>query len=177
MTQPEQLETVGEIRARARRDAAELLRTYWNGQLPVDPVSLARATGVSVFTSQLGEDTYGMIIGSGSTADIYVDQDQPFTRFRFTTAHELGHYIDHSTRGDTLGDAEGYVDKRSEAGRGSAPEIYANEFAASVLMPEAYISRDAKIVPSLFALAKKYNVSVSAMSWRLRHLGLVLEQG
>lgn len=177
MTQPNTNETVGDIRARAREDAAELLETYWDKGLPVDPVALARFAGTSVFTAQLGEDTYGMIVGSGATADIYVDRDQPFSRFRFTTAHELGHYIDHSTQGNELDKAEGYVDKRSDEGRGTAPEIYANEFAASVLMPEAEIRRDAKTHKSLFEMAKKYAVSVSAMSWRLRHLGIALGQG
>ena len=177
MTQQQPVETVGEIRQRARRDAAQLLESYWGEGLPVDPVTLARRAGASVFTAQLGEDTYGMIVGSGTTADIYVDKDQPFTRFRFTTAHELGHYIDHSLRGSGLAKAEGYVDKRSDKGRGTAPEIYANEFAASVLMPEEEIRRDAKTHESLFEMAKKYAVSVAAMSWRLRHLGIELGQG
>lgn len=177
MTQPNTNETVGEIRDRARKDAAKLLKTYWREGLPVDPVALARRAGTSVFTAQLGEDTYGMIVGAGTTADIYVDSDQPFTRFRFTTAHELGHYIDHSTRGIELNGAEGYLDKRSDEGRGTAPEIYANEFAASVLMPEDEIRHDAKTHESLFDMAKKYSVSVSAMSWRLRHLGITLGQG
>lgn len=171
-------ETIGDIRKRARRDADDVLRTYWPGmRIPVDPVALARRAGTSVFTAQLGDDDYGMIIGSGTSADIYVDRDQPYNRFRFTTAHELGHYIDHSTRGDNLASSEGYIDRRSEDGRGTAPEIYANEFAASVLMPEQKLREAVGAGMNLFQLASMFEVSTSAMSWRLHHLGLALQQG
>lgn len=165
-------ETVGQIRARARSNAEEILDQYWDGNLPVDPVALARMAGTSVFTAQLGDDVFGMIIGSGDSADIYLDQDQGMPRMRFTCAHELGHYVDHSMRGDTLVSSKGYVDKRSEEGRGTAPEIYANEFAASLLMPERNVQQDVKRGKSIAQMANTFQVSLSAMSWRLKHLGL-----
>lgn len=167
-------ETVGEIRNRARKNADAVLGQYWNGSLPVDPIQLARLAGTSVFSAQLGADTYGMIVGSGSSADIYVDVDQPLVRFRFTTAHELGHYIDHTVRGDRLPDSAGYLDRRSESGRGQPAEIYANEFAASLLMPEDRVRDFAESKHTLFEMADIFQVSVAAMSWRLHHLGISL---
>lgn len=169
------VETVGQIRERARRDASGVLGAFWDGNLPIDPVSMARAAGTSVFTAQLGNDVYGMIVGSGSSADIYVDVDQPPARFRFTTAHELGHYIDHTVRGESLGEAAGYVDQRSENGRGQPAEIYANEFAASLLMPEQKVGELTKQKKTIFEMAKSFEVSVSAMAWRLHRLGIELE--
>ena len=170
-------ETVGEIRTRARSNAKQMLEAYWKGDLPVDPVALSRAVGTDVFEAQLGTDTFGMIIGSASGADIYLDIDQAETRKRFTCAHELGHFVDHSIRGDVMGKGQGYLDRRSEEGRGTAEEIYANEFAASLLMPEAKVREFAASGFNIFDLAKFFSVSVSAMSWRLKHLGITLLNG
>lgn len=168
-------ETVGQIRERARSNARKVLETYWNGRLPVDPVELARAAGTDVFEAQLGTDTYGMIIGSVFGADIYLDIDQAETRKRFTCAHELGHFVDHSLRGDAMEKGKGYLDKRSDAGRGTAEEIYANEFAASILMPEPEVRAQVGKGFSVIDLANIFQVSFSAMSWRLKHLRLQLQ--
>ena len=68
--------TVGEVRAMARADAARVLSSYWDGVFPVNPVALARAAGASVFVAELGEDTYGMLVGDAAGQNIYVDRDQ-----------------------------------------------------------------------------------------------------
>lgn len=107
--------TVGEVRAMARADAARVLSSYWDGVFPVNPVALARAAGASVFVAELGEDTYGMLVGDAAGQNIYVDRDQPPSRRRFTVAHELGHlvcYID-----EPLPEGMMFVDARSDTGR------------------------------------------------------------
>ena len=73
-------ETVAEIRDRARRDAQAVLDLYWSEKpMPVDPVVVARDLGLSVFSAQLGDDVFGMLVGSKAGADMYLDKDQaPF---------------------------------------------------------------------------------------------------
>lgn len=166
------VKTYGDLRKYAREDADEILRTHWDGKLPVDPITISADVGPSVFAAQLGDDIYGMIIGSGNSADIYVDEDQAPARFRFTCAHELGHYVDRAINGNGLKPGEGYVDARSDEGRGNPDEVYANEFAASLLMPERKVRSFAKEKMSTIEMADHFDVSLSAMSWRLQHLGI-----
>lgn len=171
-----EIKTFGDLRKAARDDAKAVLDAYWDGSLPVDPVIIARAAGASVFSAQLGDDTFGMTITSSGGTNIYIDRDQPNNRFRFTTAHELGHYIDHSQNPSSTGSPLTYVDKRSDDGRGKPDEVYANEFAASLLMPAAEVTRLARKAETVFELAREFQVSVDAMTWRLRHLGVTLEK-
>lgn len=162
--------TIAQIRTAARRDAATVLRDYWAGDGKVDPVMLARRMGLSVFDAQLGDDTWGMIIGaSGGSADIYLDVDQPPVRYRFSCAHELGHYVDN--RG-TLSPGEGFEDRRSEEGRGTAREVYANEFAGSLLMPEGAFRELAQSGAANPDIAREFGVSLAAVEYRRNLLGI-----
>lgn len=159
--------TVAAIRAKARSDADEVLARHWGGFLPVDPIQIARDLGVSVFSAQLGEDTWGMLIGSPNGVDMYLDRDQPRSRLRFSCAHELGHFVE---RGEILEHDRAFVDKRSDGERGRADEVYANEFAASVLMPEKEFRAAVAAGQDVFDLADRFGVSLDAVRWRRKHL-------
>jgi Zn-dependent peptidase ImmA (M78 family) len=164
-------QTVAQIRQRARQDAAAASEIYWQqGSIPVDPVTIAREMGIQVFSAQLGDDVYGMIAGSDSGVEIYVDQDNPEVRQRFTIAHEIGHFVANASSFN--GDVN-FVERRSDSGAGTADEIHANEFAASLLMPEARVREAQTSAQDVFRLAHMFDVSVPAMRWRLRHLGLL----
>lgn len=159
-----------ELRERARLDASLVLEEFWaDGRLPVDPIEIARSMGLSVFTSQLGDDTWGMIIGSDNGADIYLDKDQATTRMRFSCAHELGHFVD---RAAALTPNKGYIDKRSSAGAGTPAEIYANEFAASLLAPEDDLRRMVMRGADNIEIASIFGVSLASIEYRRRLLGI-----
>jgi Zn-dependent peptidase ImmA (M78 family) len=162
--------TVGQIRAKARADADRVLREHWSTTaVPVQPVNIARALGLGVFAAELGEDAWGMLIGSSNGVDIYLDREQPSNRFRFSCAHEVGHFVQ---RGAQVGANEAFVDKRSDAGAGRADEIYANEFAGSLLMPEAVFIGAVRAGEDNFDLAQRFDVSVHAVQMRRHHLGV-----
>lgn len=161
--------TIAAIRAKARADADEVLARRWGGALPVDPIGIARDLGVSVFSAELGEDTWGMLIGSPSGVDMYLDREQPRSRLRFSCAHELGHFVE---RGESLEHDRAFVDKRSDDDRGSADEVYANEFAASLLMPEREFRAAVAAGQDIFDLADRFDVSLDAVRWRRKHLRL-----
>lgn len=120
---------------------------------------------------ELDNDTFGALIKSyGRVPRIVVNASNSRARQRFTCAHELGHY---ARRGDKEEQYE-TVDYRSAASidRRYPQEIYADEFAACVLMPEAEVR--ALHEEGLFdwEMAKRFAVSRTAMQCRLRRLGL-----
>ncbi|MBE6483637.1 MAG: ImmA/IrrE family metallo-endopeptidase [Actinomycetaceae bacterium] len=165
--------TVGEIRKAAREHAKLVRTTYKALTIPVNPVAVARAMGASVFIAELGDDVYGMLINDDAGPNIYIDRDQPAVRQRFTCAHEVGHLYSH------LGDTRTFVDARSDEGRGTASEIYANEFAAELLMPEEELRT--RIDPNLSdldqysensRLAREFDVSLSALVYRRKLLNV-----
>jgi Zn-dependent peptidase ImmA (M78 family) len=162
--------SVAWIRDKARTDAEKILNASWtSGTLPVDPITIARSLGVSVFSSELGEDIWGMLVGSESGADIYLDRDQSTKRYRFSCAHEIGHFID---RADELREGGSILDYRSDDSRGRADEIYANEFAGALLMPEKEFLR--AIVEGLedLDLVEMFDVSLDAVKYRRQLLRL-----
>lgn len=166
----------------AERDAAQLLASSWwsdarlDGPLPVDPLRLARALGLDVRTVPLPSDESGNIVippdGTDERPVINLNAWDHPNRQRFTCAHEIGHYLRRQHRGDR---ARTFVDYRDTlAGLGTdAEEIYANQFAAALLMP-------AHLVKQLYAdqgqpvevLAARFGTSVQAVNVRLRNLRL-----
>lgn len=169
--------TYGEARQIARDLAKDTLENYWpTGSYPVE---IARHAGIEVYTSQLGTDTWGMLVGGDNNVTMYLDKDQPLNRMRFSAAHELGHYMTHTTSDERLADyvkaipvGKGYKDKRSDAGRGNLFEVIANEFAGSLLMPESELRRMTKAGESNISIANTFRVSVDAVAYRRKILGL-----
>lgn len=170
MTKSSELSTVRQIREQARQDASEVLLKYWMpNAVPVDPIHIARQLGLSVFSAELGDDVWGMLAGGSGGADIYLDRDQPPTRFRFSCAHELGHFID---RGAELSSGDAFVDKRSDADAGRADEVYANEFGGSLLMPEIELRKAIMAGDDDFDLADRFQVSLDAVRYRRKLVGV-----
>jgi Zn-dependent peptidase ImmA (M78 family) len=159
---------------RAARDASErVLLQYWDEDLyPIDPFTIATKMGVEIYSGDLPGDVSGMLRSTGTGVELYVDTDDSFRRQRFTVAHELGHLVNHRDRGDL--DAVSFVDKRSELSRRGTDldEIYANEFAACLLMPQALVRSLHRQGLDDWELARFFDVSPSAMTFRLRNLGL-----
>ncbi|NMA73849.1 MAG: ImmA/IrrE family metallo-endopeptidase [Bacteroidales bacterium] len=88
-------------------------------------------------------------------------------RQRFTLAHELGHYILHKEKNATFEDTAFF-----RGGQMDAIEYAANSFAATILMPEEKLKGliDSGI-RSVSLLANKFNISTSALKYRLEELG------
>jgi hypothetical protein len=99
----------------------------------------------------------------------------PLRRFRFTIAHEIGHWVCHALEGTDL--AISYcrpIDLTEAADRSLERE--ANVFAAELLMPEPAVRAGWGELGSADALASRFDVSPSAMSWRLFSFGLLTER-
>ena len=64
-----------------------------------------------------------------------------------------------------------FVDLRSDRGRGTASEIYANEFAGNLLMPAPEVRRLGNEGEDIISMVAYFGVSVSAMGYRRQVLG------
>ena len=149
------------------------LRDEYEIRLPVDPISIARRLGLLVYISHLDDGVSGMLIKEPGYDDpeIHLNQADTRNRQRFTCAHEIGHYVKRSAEGND-GQMWEYVDRRDDlAAQGKNPEeIYANQFAANLLMPRDVVKRMKD--RSVATLAYEFGVSGDAMNFRLDNLGL-----
>lgn len=159
------------------RAAQELLETIWapdEGEIPipVNPIAIARHLGIKVYTAGLDEGVSGMLIKRpGRDAEVYLNTQDSENRQRFTCAHELGHYVMRSATDEEQ--TWEYIDHRAalSAQGENGEEIYANKFAANLLMPHSMVKRLHKQF-SIPTLAYKFGVSTDAMNYRLKNLGL-----
>jgi Zn-dependent peptidase ImmA (M78 family) len=168
------------IEMKAESDAWELLQKTWGGEdpsrlvLPVDPFAIARKLGIQVFIdSSLPPEVSGMLrkLAGYDDPEILLNAEDSRNRQRFTCAHEIGHYSQRVK--DGVDEAWEYVDKRDAlSSKGMKPEeIYANKFAAELLMPKKAVERlTAKYAPA--TLAYEFGVSADAMRFRLENLGI-----
>lgn len=165
---------------RARQAARALLRQLRVVQPPVDVHFVARALGITLLERPLDDDLSGLAYVSGDKKIIVVNSVHSPNRRRFTIAHEIGHHVlhrDYLERGVHVDKAVLKRDPLSAAGK-DYNEIAANHFAAELLMPRSLVAlaipRDFDIIgdeKQLKTLAKKFEVSVSALTIRLATLG------
>jgi Zn-dependent peptidase ImmA (M78 family) len=116
----------------------------------------------------------GVLLRKEDVAFMAINSDESPTRQRFTIAHELGHFFLHETK-ETFID---YRDNKKNIVRDKR-EIDANKFAAALLMPKKLLLKDVKSFLGngldkeiTTFLAKKYEVSEDAMTFRLMNLNL-----
>jgi hypothetical protein len=137
---------------------------------PVQTVPLARALGLEVYhVPGWPDDLSGKIMrdpkrGGQSGFAIFVNKDHHSNRRRFTTAHEIAHYILHEGEiGDGIADDALYRSRLS-----NRMEAEANRLAADILMPWHLLN---PLIDggetSVDRLAKAFQVSPSSMSIRL----------
>jgi hypothetical protein len=96
----------------------------------------------------------------------------PLRRFRFTIAHEVGHWVCHVVG---AGRSEPVFcrakDLSEDADR--ALEREANVFAAELLMPDSAVRAAWEELGEVEVCAARFDVSPSAMHWRLYNVGVV----
>lgn len=160
------------MKREAERDAAKLLQATWDGGVPVDPVAIARVAGLRVLEAELDENTLGALVKQpGQDPTILLNEGDSKNRRRFTCAHELGHFVRRSEEADEYT----RVDLRSplSATGENSEEVYANEFAACLLMPEDEVKSLHSTGMSDLEMAIRFKVSREAMQFRLKNLELM----
>ncbi|WP_395835549.1 ImmA/IrrE family metallo-endopeptidase [Archangium violaceum] len=152
------------LRAQGQINPDYLLSLFSVHFPPVDVHGIARQLGVIVHhVSNPGWS--GAVSSTDTRAEVWLAVGDRPVRERFTLAHELGHLFLHP-----LGVA--YRDAHYEPGT-STIEAQANNFAASLLMPDWMVRVAMQSTGGdVQRLARLFDVSESAMKYRLVNLGL-----
>jgi Zn-dependent peptidase ImmA (M78 family) len=165
---------------RVRRDFAQdlarkYLRRHGITTPPVPVEYLLVAECVEVHLVEYADETLGEAWWEGETGHVAVSRSLARPRLRFTLAHEWGHLAlrHHQRRFENLA-LSGRL--RDGAELELAPpdplEAEANRFAAELLMPAALFAAEWKRRPVPALLAQRFEVSHTAVTLRLRSLGL-----
>jgi Zn-dependent peptidase ImmA (M78 family) len=117
---------------------------------------------------KLGHGISGAIISDGTKSQIKINCHDNPARQIFTIAHELGHKLLHIQDG-----ADGVI--VSFRSLKNEREREADAFAAELLMPDDLVMKEYNklFYPLVSQLAETFNVSQSAMKYKLNELGLI----
>ena len=126
---------------------------------PVNLGILCEHLNIEVYT--LPCDAFGATFTPRGEGGLLLVNDRlPQGRFRFSIAHELGHFL---LRHQPL--------TNIEKGRSLSQERQADAFAGELLLPESFLRVDCE-TRTLSELARRYRVSRQALTIRLTELGL-----
>jgi Zn-dependent peptidase ImmA (M78 family) len=162
-------------------DAQEMLRTYWAKEdgsipVPVDPIAIAGKLGIKVFTAPLEQDVSGkLFMQAGRDPEIFLNQSDSYNRQRFTCAHELGHWAKHVAEGVESDEIVDYRGPLASTGI-DTQEIYANQFAAALLMPAEEVQRLTERGYGPIAIADTLRVSPDAAAFRVTNVEALVER-
>lgn len=157
------LPNIPDLRGESPDIAASLLRQEWGlGVKPIkNMVHLLEAKGVRIFSlADNCREVDACSFWSGPTPFALVNTEVSCERLRFDLAHELAHLTLHKHAGPS----------------GRTAENEANAFASEFLMPIESIHEHLPNRTSLSDLIRKkkiWNVSVSALAYRLHKLGYI----
>jgi Zn-dependent peptidase ImmA (M78 family) len=161
------------------KQAAKIIEQYWpTEQHPVDPVTIAEQLNINVMDTELPENVSGALFKDpGKDPVITLHYSDSDARKRFTCAHEIGRYIAR-LENCTTQDSFEFVDYRHrESSQGDNKiEVFANQFAADLLMPRPEVTKQVEKGLDLIELAQYFGVSHGAMTVRLQSLKLEVAQ-
>ena len=171
--------------------AQDLLNDFHVSELPISLELIAKKMGVNLLPFDLGMDVSGLLHLEENSATIGYNPNESKVRQRFTIAHEIGHYVLHTNNGIKLSNDDIFIDNknhyqeimfRSETTKLTSEnynkEKEANAFAAALLMPLEVVKKeilkykgfDLSDNTMIVDLAKKFEVSIPAMSFRIINL-------
>lgn len=146
---------------------AVALREHWKlGLAPIhDLIDTLENQGVRVFiVDSEAEQFDGLSAVINEQPVIVISSKWPGDRQRFTLAHELAHYILHNRLSNSLDE-----------------ELACNRFAGAFLFPNAAVfqavgkKRRALEWPELLFLKEQFQLSMGAICYRLKDLGIIQE--
>ncbi|HYF66633.1 MAG TPA: ImmA/IrrE family metallo-endopeptidase [Ohtaekwangia sp.] len=166
------------------KQVSDLLKDEGIQSLPIPVEKIARTKGVEVMPYDLGNEVSGVLVITDKKGTIGFNPTQSKVRQRFTIAHELGHYLLHSESNKELFVDKDFIvkfrSKKNYSPTEQRHESEANAFAAALLMPKTFVL--AEIAKQKFQslseselieeLAKVFDVSVPAMTYRLSDLSI-----
>lgn len=172
------------LNKRIEKITTQILDEYKINELPIPVNEIAIKRGLEIKAYDLGEDVSGVLVIKDGLGFIGYNPTESKVRQRFTIAHELGHYELHNKQNESalFIDKQFRVEFRNQDSSTGEMirEREANAFAAALLMPGKILIKEIKHHhfelsddDNLLELAKLFNVSVSAMTFRLMNLNLL----
>ena len=160
---------------KAKEQIKKVLKDFSITSVPVDVETIVKKMGIEISYAPSNDYSGILIRKSDGRVLMGINNSENHGRMRFSTAHELGHYLLHK---DNV-----IIDYRSNQRTSLKPkkEIIADYFAANLLMPESLVRKDfihstkggVFFERNLMELANKYQVSGEAMKYRLKNLDLI----
>lgn len=160
----------------AKKAAYQLLDSVWRGRgFPVDPHAIASELGITVLEAELPENILGGLIKDADKDPVLMlNQGDSLEHNRFNCAQKLGYYAERKAQ---HAECYKYVEFRVRHGIDNGNlEIFADTFAASLLMPDLAVRQLARKGMSLKGMAQHFGVTADALEYRLKQLGIDLEQ-
>lgn len=165
------------IQLDAKKSACQVLDQAWRGRgFPVEPQAIATVMSLVVLEAELPETILGGVIkDAGKNPVVMLNQCDSDEHKRFNCAQKLGYHIE---RARHHAECYKYVEFRLRQGGidSSEPEVFADAFAAALLMPELAMRQLARKGMALKAMARHFGVTVDALEYRLKQLDIDLEQ-
>jgi Zn-dependent peptidase ImmA (M78 family) len=170
----------------ALEDRAErVLRDTGTYRVPVAIDVLAHRLNLTIEAAALGENVSGMLVVDDDRGAIAYNATHASVRQRFTIAHEVAHYILHvkKNRKSQLFIDRGVKFRRDEQSStgDDHKEVEANQMGAALLMPQRLVRHEVKRYDldlddedAIGLLARRFHVSIAAMTNRLVTLGMLL---
>ena len=166
--------------ALARKKATDLLKEAKIVAPPVPVERLAKLKGAAVRYEPFEGQMSGLLYKASATDQtvIGINALHPSSRQRFTIAHEIGHLLLHEDTNLQV-DQHAFLAFRDLASaiEDDPKEVEANQFAATLLMPEELLRRcvlelepDLDLETAISRLAQQFGVSEQAMTIRLTSL-------
>lgn len=143
--------------------------------IPIDVYKIAELLNIEVQRLPLEEGTDGLLVKDKAYSNFkaVIDSSANPHRARFTLAHEIGHYVK-EYQNFPPEKVVGIVQKRddmSSTGK-DENEIWANKFAAYLLMPSGIVKQLWADNTSVEYMARLLDVSIASLGHRLENLGL-----
>lgn len=164
----------------AEKSAQELLEQTGVSRLPVPIEEIAKTIGAQITYEAFDGEVSGMLYREKDRTLIGVNSAHAPTRQRFTLAHEIAHLKMHPGKPVFI-DRLVHVNWRD--GTSDRQEVEANAFAAELLMPRKFMTREIDILIArsrqikpeqlIAELAETFRVSQEAMRYRLVNLGVL----
>lgn len=164
--------------------AEEILRQTDCHRVPVQIGAVAHRVGLTTEAVVLKKGMSGMLVVEGGVGAIGYNASHARVRQRFTIAHEIAHFFLHAKKNQG---SQVFVDRHvtfrrdEKSSRGDDQvEVEANRLGAALLIPKALVQQeirkhklDLDDEDDITFLAKRFQVSLAAMTNRLANLGLL----
>lgn len=138
-------------------------------RLPITVADIAHKYGLKLYSGEYADLSVSGAYDKKEKA-ILIASDEPAERIEFTIAHELGHFFLHEKKQTDIFYRKQMFHLNDE---NKEEEKEANWFAASLLMPKKSVFDYYPVAPDLETLSTLFGVSITAVYYRLKNLGIM----